>query len=374
MNQATLEFGTLAITHPGDHVAFEIGWDHARHALVPPAELLLPGSPVAQGWQAARAVFGRRHRMASRLVRLWLDLRLRAWREGQPFETTQVTPNYLSQLEVAVCPVTRRTLGGARDGADAPVFVRLSEDAGYAAGNLAVFSRAAAQARAGCSLDEAWQRTQRLERGEAASLHGLDADGWARVATLISLATPLPHARALRIPLRALPPNRARLLNAVQGLQALLTLHLAAPGWSQRARALADALPAQTARHDYNLFVGALAPRLLEALRAESPRERAQALEDAWADIRVLRRWQLFAAQLDEAQAEALAARLAQGGLPGRRVLVLEADAATEGWSLPVAPQAPQRPPLPTLRRRAPARPAVAASLPKRRAGDLHAG
>ena len=374
MNQATLEFGTLAITHPGDHVAFEIGWDHARHALVPPAELLLPGSPVAQGWQAARAVFGRRHRMASRLVRLWLDLRLRAWREGQSFETTQVTPNYLGQLEVAVCPVTRRTLGGARDGADAPVFVRLSEDAGYAAGNLAVFSRAAAQARAGCSLDEAWQRTQRLERGDADSLHGLDADGWARVATLISLATPLPHTRALRIPLRALPPNRARLLNPVQGLQALLTLHLAAPGWSQRARALADALPAQTARHDYNLFVGALAPRLLEALRADSPRERAQALEDAWADIRVLRRWQLFASQLDEAQAEALAARLAQGGLPGRRVLVLEADAATEGWSLPAAPQAPQRPPLPTLRRRAPARHVVAAGLPKRRAGDLHAG
>lgn len=374
MTQATLEFGTLTTTHPGDRVAFEIGWDHARHALVPPAELLLPGSPVAQGWQAARAVFGRRHRLASRLVRVWLDLRLRSWREGQSFEITQVTPNYLGQLEVTVCPVTRRPLGGARDGADAPVFVRLSEVAGYAAGNLAVLSREAAQARAGCSLEEAWNRTQRLERGEAASLHGLDADGWARLATLISLATPLPHARALRMPLRALPPNRVRLLNAVQGLQALLTLHLAAPGWSQRARALADALPAQSARHDYNLFVGALAPRLLEALRADHPRERARALEDAWADFRVLRRWQLFAIQLSEAQAEGLAARLAQVGLPGKRVLVLEADAATEGWSLPATSTVPVRPSLPALRRRAAPRRPFAAATPRRRDGDVHAG
>lgn len=372
--QATLEFG-IRLATPGDQVAFDIGWDHAHHALVPPAELLLEGSPVAQGWRAGRAVFGRRTRAASRLLRLWLELRLRAWREGQVFETTQVTPHFLGQIETGTCPVTRRTLGGARDGADAPVIVRLCEDAGYAAGNLVVLSREAAQARSGCSLEEAWSRSQQLERGVAPSLHGLDADAWARLVTLMSLTTVLPHARAQRLPMRVLPPNRVRLLNAAQGLQALLTMHLAAPGWSQRARALADVLPQQSVRQDFNLFVAALAPRLLEAQRADSERGRREALEDAWADIRVHRRWQLLVSQLSERDCEQLSDHLARQGIAGHQVRVLAVDAATDGWALPPLPTAPAV--VPGLRRRQtqrrtpPTLPTAAA--PQRRSGDARA-
>ena len=59
MTQATLELDTPA-ADAADRTGFDIGWDHAHHGLVPPAELLHEGTPVCQGWLAGRAVFGRR--------------------------------------------------------------------------------------------------------------------------------------------------------------------------------------------------------------------------------------------------------------------------------------------------------------------------
>jgi len=61
MNQATLSFpaSDAAFAGPADRIGFDIGWDHAHHGLVPPAELLHQGTPVMQGWLAGKAVFGR---------------------------------------------------------------------------------------------------------------------------------------------------------------------------------------------------------------------------------------------------------------------------------------------------------------------------
>jgi len=33
---------------------FELGWDYAHYAMVPPAEHLYPLSPVRQGWEVRR--------------------------------------------------------------------------------------------------------------------------------------------------------------------------------------------------------------------------------------------------------------------------------------------------------------------------------
>jgi hypothetical protein len=161
MTQTLLSFDTPAVA-PLDRTGFDIGWDHARHALVPPAELMLDGTPVSQGWLAGRAVFGRRTVAATRWVRLWLALRLQAWREGAEFDTLQVTPHYLSQLEPSHCPVTRRPLGGSGD--EAPVICRLRRDAGYAAGQLVVLSRLAAQALAAMDAAQALALAERLAR------------------------------------------------------------------------------------------------------------------------------------------------------------------------------------------------------------------
>ena len=155
------------------------------------------------------------------------------------------------------------------------------------------------------------------------------------------------------MPLALLPPAGVRPVNAVQRLQLLVTLQFAAPGWSERTRDIAARLPAHTLRHDFNLFVGALAPRVLEA----GPDTRAvrRALEDAWLHERVQRRWQHFVFSLGEAGVEALLAQATAQGLAPVRILSHAAEQATEGWALVPAPRAARRrtappPPVPVSR------------------------
>jgi len=343
---------------PADGTGFRIGWDHAHHGLVPPPELLLEGTPIGQGWRAARAVFAGRSRPwpANRHTRRWLALRIEAWREGVPFDLATVTPNHLAQIEVSRCPVRRVPLGGGGDGvhaADAPRFVRLNPQAAFAAGNVALLSAAAALAWQGLDTAALVRRARAAEAMASAQMPrsglapepalagavlapagpgALDAAAWWRLATLRSLATPLPAAEVARLPLAVLPPNRARVLNTVQALQVLLTLRLACSDWCARISAVATVLPEHGLRTDFNLWVGALAPRLLEAQALG--RDPVRALEDAWLGERVQRRWQHFAINLGEAGCEHLVRRLAAHRLPGRGTEWLRWDQALDGWAL----------------------------------------
>ena len=343
MDQTTLELEASQQALAIDHDGFDIGWDHAHHGLVPPAELLLSGTPVCQGWMAGKAVYGTRTLSSSRHTRLWLQLRIDAWRLGIAFERQQVKPNYLAQIQVTRCPVTRQLLQGARGQSDTLVVARLNAQAGYAAGNLAVMSLAASQAWDGLSVQDCVRLAHLATAATAAATAAaaatapadtsLNAAAWWRLAALRSFATPLPFAVAAGLPLAVLPPNRVRLLNAVQGLQALLTRSFAAPRWSERCRRFAQWLPEHTLRQDFNLFVGAMAPRVLEA--GSDPSALRQALEDAWLNERVLRRWRHFALQLGETATEALLVRATEAGLAGVRTLHHGAEQATDGWALP---------------------------------------
>jgi hypothetical protein len=331
-----LEIAPKAPGVPMERTGFDIGWDHAHHGLVPPAELLHAGTPVAQGWMAGKSVFGPRCLPCGRFTRQWLALRLLAWRRGIVFDVEQVSANYLCQIHAARCPVTRMPLGGAAGQADAAQVERLNPHAGFAAGNLATLSEHAAQARAGLSVQQA-VRQARAQQAGAAPAGGLDVAAWWRLAALQAFATPLPFAQVAQLPLAVLPPNRVRLLNAAQGLQALVTLLFATPGWSTRCRALALLLPAHTLRHDFNLFVGALAPRVLEAGRDAGAVR--QALEDAWLQERVQRRWQHFVLSLGETATETLLDRAAAAGLAGVRTLCHGPEQAVDGWGLPASGQ-----------------------------------
>ena len=331
-----------------DRTGFDLGWDHARHALVPPPGLLLDGTPVAQGWRAGKAVFGRRALASTHAVRQWLELRTLAWRRGIPFESQHLTAHVLAQLRVARCPVLRLPLGGAPGEHAAAVFERVNPEAGYAAGNVVQISQAAAQARAGVSITEAVRRARRAEAA-GAPIDGLEAGAWWRLAALRSYTTPLPFAQAAALPLALLPPNHVRLLNAAQGLQALLTHHFMAPGWGERLRAVADRLPEHTLRQDFTLWVGSLVPRVLEAERTAL--DLRLALEDAWLHERVQRRWLHFALALGEAGVEALLAQVVEAPVPGRVALQHAAEQATEGWGLttatPLRPRPRPAPPAP---------------------------
>ncbi|MFX5464791.1 hypothetical protein ABTD44_20675, partial [Acinetobacter baumannii] len=83
-----------------------------------------------------------------------------------------------------------------------------------------------------------------------------------RLAVLASFVTPLSHEQAAAMPLLVLPPNRLRLFNPIQALQALVTRQLATPGWSARLSRLEALLPTDALRSDFNRFLLALAPRV----------------------------------------------------------------------------------------------------------------
>lgn len=331
MLQALLPLtATGAWVRPADQaegVGFDIGWDYARHALVPPAQWLLPGTPVAQGWRAGRVAFGARRLGPRRGTRLWLALRLQAWREGLAFDLDQVNAVHLAQIQVDRCPVRRTRLDGTGEDADAPVVVRLNEQAGYAAGNLAMVSQAAAQALRGQSWRTLSERSARAEASDPASA----ACAW-RLAALRSLVTPMPLAEAAAVPLAVLPPNRVRLLNPAQGLQALITCQFLRPGWATRSRRLAALLPTPQARLGLNRLMGLLAPRVLEA--GGEPRRVRDALEDTWLHGAVQRHWQPWATALGDEAIQTLVDRACAAGLSGRPTIQHDADQAVAGWAL----------------------------------------
>ena len=319
-----------------DRIGFELGWDFGRYGVTPEEPHASANTPLRHGLRASRATFGARRRTASVPVRQWLDLRLCAWLRGRSVETVQVTPNYLAQISVSHCPVTRRplavTLNDAAEDDDAPAFNRVRNDAGYAAGNLAVLSTRAHRAKGSLDHRSALQLAQRAAAD--GPQHQLDADAWMRVALLCSFVKALPHDEACTLPLRVLPPNRLRLFNPAQALQTALSRLLLADGWSARARRIAALLPAGSARRSLLEFFAALLPRFLEAGRGRPALEARWALEDAWRAPLVLKRWQAFARPLGAAGCEALLLRAAQRGLVAQTVWQLPDAAATDGWAL----------------------------------------
>ena len=329
MAQTLLAFDTP----PADlQTGFDIGWDHARHGVLPPPQHWGDDHPVHQGFSAGKACFTGRTLAASPRVRRWLALRAHAWQRGLAFELAQVTPHYLGQIDVARCPVTRQPLGAGEASVD-----RVCDAAGYAAGNLALLSIQANRAKGSLGWKDALvcaQRAESVEPGGSGRIDGLDAAAWMRVAVLISFVTPLTHEQAARIPLRVLPPNRLRLLNPVQGLQALVTRELARPDGTRRLRAISELLPGDGLRADFARFLSALLPRCLQAGRDADMQALRDALEDAWADGLVVRSGQRFALQLDEALVERLLERCAAAGLAGMHLLLHARATATEGWAL----------------------------------------
>jgi hypothetical protein len=317
-----------------EHVGFELGWDYAHYRVALPAPYGQEPSPLRNGLLAGEAAFGTRTLAATRHVRKWLQLRLNAWLRGRSVELVQVTPNYLQQIDATHCPITRVALSSATlEGTDASID-RVRNDAGYAAGNLAVMSTKANHAKGARGFRDAIGFVQQIEAEQLPGLGGLTAEQWSRTAVLCSFVEPLPHDEACALPLLVLPPNRLRLFNPVQALQAFVSLQLLAPGWSQRVSRFEALLPGKPARRAFRGFFHALLPRVLEAGRSGDPWHSRWAIEDAWRHPRVLERWSRFARLLSAARCEALVARAGARKLTTAVVLPLSQVNATDGWNL----------------------------------------
>ena len=315
-----------------DRIGFELGWDHGRYGLVAPAPHAGDDSALAHGLRASGATFGTRRLAPTRHVQRWLELRLTAWQAGHCVETVQVTPNYLAQIEATHCPITREPLDAGPGHADSTTIARVRADAGYAAGNLAALGLRAAQARA--SHDHRAALALAARCGANGRIDGLIGAEWERLAVLCSFVEPMPHAQACTLALRVLPPNRLRLFNPAQALQAFLSRQLATEGWSRRLRRIGALLPAQASRRALLELFAALLPRFIEAGRDLPPHAVRWAIEDAWADPRVQKRWSAFACPLGAAGCEGLLARASARGLCSQAVWQLADAAATDGWAL----------------------------------------
>jgi hypothetical protein len=330
-------FATSTLT-VHEQIGFELGWDYAHHGVVPPAPYALEPSPLRDGLLAGRATFGARTLQATRHVRKWLQLRLHAWLRGRSVELIQVTPRYLQLIDTSHCPITRIELSTATlEASDASVD-RVRNDAGYAAGNLAVLSRKANHAKAAHDFRAALQVVAAAEtRGQSGNRDGIDGltvAQWARVAVLCSFVEPLPHDEAAALPLLVLPPNRLRLFNPVQALQAFVSRQLLVPGWSSRVSRFEALLTGKPTRRAFQMFFHALLPRVLEAGRNVALHELRWAIEDAWRCPLVLKRWTTFARLLTPAQCEALVTRATARKLGTQHVEPLAEAQATEGWNL----------------------------------------
>lgn len=317
-----------------DAIGFEIGWDHAHYALTPPLPHLSDANPVRQGWDAGRASFGRRTLRATPAVRKWLHLRLSAWQRGRVFEGVQLNPHFIAQLAATHCPVTREPLThGTGAGTDASID-RVNHRAGYAAGNVAVMSVRANQAKAARAWDDAMAFARQIEAGRPGTIDGLGAAEWARLAVLMSFVTPLPHEVAACLPLRVLPPNRLRVLNPVQAVQVVLTRAFTGEGYARRLLGLSALMPCDTTRRAFHLFMHTLLARRIAAGAQLSDDAAQRAMEDSWADALVNRRWQALALRLSPAQCEQVLERAARRGLVGSGSRWIAVEAATEGWAL----------------------------------------
>lgn len=349
-----------------DEIAFAIGWDHAHHGLPLPSPADGHDGALHNGWRAGTATFGERMLPPTAAVHQWLQLRLQAWEQGFSVELMQVTPRLLQKLAVAHCPITREPLQGAS--AVAGGVDRVRHDAGVAAGNLAVMSDRAIAARRALDASACIAIARHLEtardRGaaglaESVAEHAMSAavdrqDGaalsaaapdryaalspaqWSRAAVLASFVEPMDHARACELPLLVLPPNRLRLFNPAQALQALVSQQLLASGWSLRINAIESLIPTPAARRAFRSFFQALLPRVLEAGARDDAVRLRWAIEDGWRHAAVMQRWVRFALLMGSAACERVVMAAASAGLApdGVRFETLPDARATDGWCL----------------------------------------
>ena len=330
-----------------DQLGFELGWDYAHYRVSLPAPYAAEVSPLRDGLRAGEATFGLRTLAATRHVRKWLQLRLHAWLRGRSVELVQVTPNYLQQIDASHCPVTRAPLSVATLEASDASIDRVRNDAGYAAGNLAVMSTKANHAKGAHGFRSALQCVRQIEAEQLPGLDGLTVAQWARVAVLCSFVEPFSHDEAAALPLLVLPPNRLRLFNPVQALQAFVSQQLLTPGWSQRVSRFEDLLPGKQLKRDFKSFFMALLPRVLEGGRLYDTHTARWAIEDAWRASLVQQRWAQFARQLDAAECEALLVKAAARRLTTRVVVPSSDTGATDGWNLATRGYVPHADPSP---------------------------
>lgn len=288
-------------------MGYDLGWDYARYGVPLPGDLSLEVPYLGQGYKEGREHWRGRTRVADVFVRKWLRMRGSAFRRGRVIHES-VTPDLLRAIAMDCCPVTREALSYPTVGTDHKPdprvlwsIDRLSNDAGYIAGNLVVMSELANKAKGSMSFPQIYSNAVRLlKTGQA--LGGLDGLQWTRLACLTACHLPTEQWRALQaLPMVCLLPPMVVATNRLIVLQGYLSRLPQMCGWTSGAKAWSACFE----RPRLAKLASSVATDFYQAVKAEvmkHPRNRSSwQIEDAWMNPALIQSWGKFCAQLTDA-------------------------------------------------------------------------
>lgn len=164
-------------------LVYELGWDYAAHGLpLPEGMLHAENRDFEAGYRESVLHFGRRTKPHDRYVRKWLQLRLNAARRGRIVEAG-VVPQYLKDIDRALCPVTRIELTHGQQIDTDWSIDRLLSNGAYCKGNLAVMSTRANTIKGSLSLTDVHDRVAQRVRDDRFT--GVE---WMRLYTMMLTA------------------------------------------------------------------------------------------------------------------------------------------------------------------------------------------
>lgn len=216
-----------------ERTGFDIGWDYACYGIAfPPGFFEANGQfkCIVDGYTQGVAHFGHRRNGSGHLSgdswyrSKWMNLRLSALKRNRIL-AREVTPDYLSKIYVARCPVTRVELTRGTGAPTDASIERMNNSGGYAPGNLCVMSIQANQAKGAKTFRQVLQTALTIKPEETIS--GLTNSQWARLACLSSFGAQADDADVVNsLPLVCMPPIGCLLTNQSQHLQTMVTAFL----------------------------------------------------------------------------------------------------------------------------------------------------
>lgn len=220
-------------------VEFNIGWDFAAYGLTLPHQA---SDGLREGYTAGLDKFKRPIGEADRYVRKWLQLRSNAAKRNRIFED-DVTPDWIREIDVKVCPVTLRDLTHAAMCDTDWSVDRIVNDGSYARDNLAVMSTLANRAKGNkdfCAIYELAHQTEEVD--------GLRGEDWYRLATMVlgtfEMAGLVGHGRYV-MPFSPRIPKHMY-LSLYQSMQDLILTHVF---WRREQDATTKSLLALVEKH-----------------------------------------------------------------------------------------------------------------------------
>lgn len=188
-----------------ERLSFDLGWDISRLGYS-----VLPGTrvdaSVTKGMAAGRAHFGAVPGLACRYERKIIQTRMSACRRNIGFDVQHVTADFLRQIDVEFCPITRDRLTHSTGyGSDWSVD-RIDNSFGYVPGNLVIMSTLANKQKSALDITGLGQRAVDHTLQPSVDCE-MAAEAWQRLWTLASFANNASSDAINAWPMVVLPPN-----------------------------------------------------------------------------------------------------------------------------------------------------------------------